>query len=79
VPICSWGILSIGIYAFVNLCSMGLAQSLEEDIPAAVTEVKELPDPHSTFQAGVRMFEDGFYLQAQEVFKEWLRLFPPMN
>ena len=53
-----------------------MAQPVGDENPAAIVDDEKLPDPDSAFQAGVRMFEGGFYLQSQEVFEEWLQLFP---
>ena len=63
-------------YAVANLSPIAIAQPVVIDNTAAITKDSQLPDPHSTFQAGKRMFEGGFYLQAQEVFEEWTQLFP---
>ncbi len=53
---------------------VALAQSTENSVDPLVSQNPETPDPFSMFQAGVKMFEDGFYLPAQENFEEWLQL-----
>lgn len=68
--------MSVWVSAAASLCSTALGQPVGDEIPGTSVDDKQLPDPDSAFQAGVRMFEGGFYLQSQEVFEEWLQLFP---
>lgn len=64
---CAYGVLSVW------LCLMsysGLAQ--EAELPVVAAPAGLPPDPVSVFQAGVRLFEDGFYLQAKNAFEDWV-------
>lgn len=64
--------MPVWAYATAGLCSIGVAQPSTPDQAASVVNAGNVPDPYSTFQAGVRMFEGEFFHQAGEIFDEWL-------
>ncbi len=72
----SWWLMPVWAYATAGLCSIGVAQPSTPDQAASVVNAGNVPDPYSTFQAGVRMFEGEFFHQAGEIFDEWLQFFP---
>jgi len=57
-----------GCLSLMSYCS--LAQGVE--VPDAAAPAGLAPDPITVFQAGVRLFEDGFYKQAKTAFEDWV-------
>lgn len=71
-----WWFVPIWAFTIANLHPFAVAQSQEDESVSPVLSGQELPDPQSMFQAGMKMFEDGFFHQARDVFEEWIQAYP---
>jgi len=71
VVFCSHGVVCGWLFLMCNLVT-----AQEPELPAVVAPAGLPPDPTSVFQAGVRLFEDGFYQQAKTTFEEWVNANP---
>ena len=60
-----------GVLSACQWLAYGHVTAQEPELPAVAAPAGLLPDPSSVFQAGVRLFEDGFYQQAKTTFEEW--------
>ena len=58
-----WWFVPIWAFTIANLHPFAVAQSQEDESVSPVLSGQELPDPQSMFQAGMKMFEDGFFHQ----------------